>query len=71
MSAGEVGYEKLLPPEIVRFNDTEFTIQRTFGKPSRALKGGGLDGTIVRTLGYVRRYNEEQDSLLITRRRKS
>ena len=65
MSAGEVGYEKLLPPETVRFNDTELIVQRTFGKPLRALRGGGLDGTIVRTLGYVRRYNEEQDSFII------
>ena len=53
--AGAVGYERILPPEKVRFNDQEFTVQRTFGDPTRPLIGGGLDETVVRHEEYQRR----------------
>lgn len=63
--AGAVGYERILPPEKVRFNDQEFTVQRTFGDPTRPLIGGGLDETVVRHEEYQRRYDREQDSFII------
>jgi hypothetical protein len=63
--AGAVGYERLLPPEKVRYNDTEFTVQKTFGNPIRPLIGGGLDGTVIKHTEYQRRYDKEQDSFII------
>lgn len=63
--ASDVGYEKVLPPSGAMFDTETFEINNTFGKPSRIIKNGGFDNTIVMNGDYVRRYDKNQDSFIV------
>ena len=66
--SSSVGYERVLPPEIIRYSGIEYKVPRVFGKPDRLMQGGGMDTTefgFAKTDGHVRRYNKEQDSFII------
>ena len=66
--SSSVGYERVLPPEIIRYSGIEYKVPRVFGKPDRLMQGGGMDTTefgFAITDGHVRRYNKEQDSFII------
>ena len=64
-TAGDIGYEKILPPSGRMFNTETFEVTNTFGNPFRKIKHGGFDGTIVPNDDFVRRYNKLQDSFIV------
>jgi len=63
--ASNVGYERVLSPQEFIFDNETFTTTTTFGDPSRVIKGGGLDSTIIKHVEYVRRYDKNTDSFII------
>jgi len=65
ITASDVGYERILPPQTIAYNDTEFIVRPTFGNPNRILVGGGLDRTVITHEEYARRYDKEQDAFII------